>query len=223
MRILLIEDDKRVASVVTRGLKAESYVIDVANEGKEGLELAAAYNYDLIILDIMLPGLTGTQILKEIRSKESHIPVLMLTANDSVKDKVAHLEGGADDYLTKPFAFAELRARVKALMRRNRAAPTNKITLGDLEIDLISHQVTRGKKRIDLSVKEYALLEYLASNVGRNLSRTMIIEHVWDQSFEGLTNIVDVYIKQLRAKIDEGYKTKLIHTLRGVGYVLRAE
>lgn len=220
MRILLVEDEEKVARFVSRGLRAEGYAVDEAADGKQGLELATIYHYDLVILDVMLPHISGTEILKRIRERGTSPPVLMLTAKDLVGDKVAHFDAGADDYLTKPFAFAELQARVKALMRRGLGEHASNLVIGDLEIDRLAHLVRRAGKRIDLSAKEYSLLEYLAANSDRVLSRTMIVEHVWDQSFEGLTNIVDVYVKQLRNKIDNGFPRKLIHTMRGVGYRL---
>jgi DNA-binding response OmpR family regulator len=220
MRILLVEDEKKLAAIVARGLKAEGFAVDIAADGMVAMELAISYAYDAIILDIMLPKLNGTQVLENIRQKNKQIPILMLTAKDAVADKVKHLSAGADDYLTKPFAFSELLVRVRALLRRAPVQRDDMITIADLEIDRLNRQVKRAGKRIDVSSKEYALLEYLILNSGRVLSRNMIIEHVWDQSFEGLTNIVDVYIRQLRAKIDDGYNIKLIRTVRGAGYVL---
>ncbi len=223
MRILLIEDEAKVAGFIKRGLVAERYAVDVCADGKEGLEFAMSFQYDLIILDLMLPGLDGTTLLKRIRSLDSKVPVLILTARDSVQDKVNNFEAGADDYLTKPFAFAELQVRVKALLRRGPVNRASTVRLGDLELDRLSQQVKRAGKRIDLTTKEYSLLEYLMSNAGRVLSRNMIIEHVWDESFDGLTNVVDVYIRHLRKKVDDSYDCKLIHTVRGVGYAVRNE
>lgn len=220
MRVLIIEDEKKLAEIVARGLKAEGFAVDTANDGTQGLELASSYAYDAIILDIMLPELSGTQVLGRIRQQNRQVPILMLTARDSIADKVTHLSAGADDYLTKPFAFSELLVRVKALLRRGPVQRTDVIVVDDLEMDRLGHQVKRASKRIDLSAKEYALLEYLMLNAGRVLSRHMIIEHVWDQSFEGLTNIVDVYIRQLRTKIDSSHDKKLIKTIRGSGYLL---
>ncbi len=220
MRILLVEDEEKVLRFVSRGLRAEGFAVDEAKDGEHGLDLATSYQYDLVILDIMLPQVSGTEILRQMRNRGQLTPVLMLSARDQINDKVTHLESGADDYLTKPFSFTELQARVKALMRRRHHDFSSRIQIADLEIDRLAHQIKRAGRRINLSAKEYALLEYLATNAGRTLSRTMIIEHVWDQSFDGLTNIVDVYVKQLRHKIDEGQAYKLIHTVRGIGYRL---
>jgi DNA-binding response OmpR family regulator len=220
MRCLIIEDEKKVADFVVRGLKAEHFATDVAYDGIGGWELASQYAYDLIILDLMLPGLNGTELLQRIRKKSSNTPVLILTARDATRDKVHHFEAGADDYLTKPFVFAELLVRAKALLRRGPVNQSSVLRAGDLELDRLSQQVRRAGKRIGLSSKEYALLEYLLANAGRVLSRTMIMEHVWDQSFQGFTNIVDVYVRHLREKIDEGHAVKLIQTVRGSGYCL---
>ncbi|MGA9451006.1 MAG: response regulator transcription factor [Verrucomicrobiia bacterium] len=223
MRILLVEDEKKVADIIARGLKAERYAVDVSHDGQSGWEMADAYNYDLVILDLMLPGLNGTEILQKIRRKNQEVPILILTARDGMADKIKNFEGGADDYLTKPFAFAELMLRVKALLRRGPVNRSSVLRVADLEVDRLSQQVKRAGKKVELTAKEYSLLEYLATHPGRVFSRTMIIEHVWDQSFEGLTNIVDVYVRHLRAKVDDPYPTKLLRTMRGVGYSLSDE
>ena len=220
MRLLVIEDEQKVADFVARGLRAERFAVDVAYDGKAGWEMASTYAYDLIALDLMLPGMSGLEILRRLRQARKDVPVLILTARDRTAEKVEHFEAGADDYLTKPFAFAELLVRVKALLRRGGGAKADVLRVGDLEVDRRTQQVRRAGKKIDLTSKEYALLEYLAANAGRVLSRTMIIEHVWDQSFEGLTNIVDVYVRQLRTKIDEPFEQQLIRTVRGHGYYL---
>lgn len=223
MRILLIEDEKKVAEFVARGLRAERFAVDVAHDGPGGLEFAAAYSYDLLVLDLMLPGLSGTEVLKRVRRQKTQLPVLILTARDATADKVEHFEAGADDYLTKPFAFAELLVRVKALLRRGATDRSSVLRVADLEVDRLSQIVRRAGKRIELTSKEYSLLEYLAANAGRVLSRTMIIEHVWDESFEGLTNIVDVYVRHLRSKVDVAHPVKLIRTVRGAGYSINTE
>jgi DNA-binding response OmpR family regulator len=214
MRILLVEDEEKVSRFIVRGLKAEGYALDAVPDGKMG----QAFAYDLVILDLNLPGLSGTDLLQHLRKDNTNVPVLVLTARDSVADKVRNFECGADDYLTKPFSFAELIVRVKALLRRGPVDRSTVIKVSDLELDRVAHQVRRNQQTIDLTSKEFSLLEYLMVNTGRVISRTMIIEHVWDQSFEGLTNIVDVYIRQLRKKIDEAHEPKLIRTVRGVGY-----
>ena len=222
MRILLVEDEPKVSGFVERGLTAERYAVDVVGDGREGLEMAETYPYDLIILDLMLPTMDGKEVLQRIRRHDTCIPILVLTARYSVEDKVQLFEGGADDYLTKPFAFAELLVRTKALLRRGPVNRSSTLTVGDLELDRLTQQVKRGGRRIELTVKEYSLLEYLMQNVERVLSRNMIIEHVWDQSFDGITNIVDVYVRHLRAKVDDGHDIKLIRTIRGAGYMIRA-
>ena len=220
MRVLLVEDEDKVARFVTLGLKAERYAVDRVADGAAGLDYALANSYDLLIVDLMLPGLSGTELITRVRQKNAGVPIIVLTARDAVADKVKNFEAGADDYLTKPFAFAELLIRIKALLRRGPVDRSNTIEVGDLEIDRVTHHVKRNNVPIKLTSKEYGLLEYLAVNARRVVSRTMIIEHVWDQSFEGFTNIVDVYIRQLRAKIDDPFKQKLIHTVRSVGYSL---
>jgi two-component system copper resistance phosphate regulon response regulator CusR len=223
MRLLLIEDERKVADFVARGLRAERFAVDIAYDGQTGWEMASTVDYDLIILDLMLPGLSGTELLKRFRRKGGNAAVLVLTARDATTDKVENFEAGADDYLTKPFAFAELKVRVRALLRRQPSTRNNVLRVGDLELDRLGQQVRRAGKRIELTSKEYALLEYLASHAGRVLSRTMIIEHVWDESFEGLTNIVDVYVRHLRSKVDDPFPTKLIRTVRGAGYSIGEE
>jgi two-component system copper resistance phosphate regulon response regulator CusR len=220
MRILVVEDEKKVADIIARGLKAERFAVDVCHDGQSGWESANTYNYDLIILDLMLPGLTGTEILEKVRRKNQLVPILILTARDGMADKIKNFETGADDYLTKPFAFAELLLRIKALLRRGPVNRSSVLRVADLEIDRLSQNVKRAGKKIELTSKEYSLLEYLATQPNRVFSRTMIIEHVWDQSFEGLTNIVDVYVRHLREKLDDAFPVKLLHTVRGVGYSL---
>jgi DNA-binding response OmpR family regulator len=220
MQILIVEDEERVVRFLSLGLKAEGFVVDHATDGKTGFEMALGTLYDLLIVDLMLPGLSGMELISRLRQQNCHVPIIVLTARDAVDDKVENFEAGADDYLTKPFAYAELLVRIKALLRRGQVNRSNTVHIGGMEINRLNHQVKRNGLTIKLTQKEYALLEYLAVNSGRVLSRTMIIEQVWDRSFEGLTNIVDVYIRQLRKKIDEPFKQKLIHAVRGVGYSL---
>jgi DNA-binding response OmpR family regulator len=220
MRILIVEDEKKLCELMERALKAERFAVDMAHDGNAGWQLAESYHYDLVILDLMLPGIQGTELLRRVRRKNQNVPILILTARDATEDKVLNFEAGADDYLTKPFAFAELIIRIKALLRRGPVTRAAVLRIADLEIDRMSQQVKRAGKRIELTRKEYALLEYLATNPGRVFSRPMIIEHVWDQSFEGMNNIVDVYVRHLRCKVDDPFPTKLIRTVRGVGYSL---
>ncbi|HTT01864.1 MAG TPA: response regulator transcription factor [Steroidobacteraceae bacterium] len=220
MRILVVEDEKKLTELIGRALKAERFAVDTANDGRAAWMLIETYDYDLVILDLMLPGIDGGEILRRTRRRNAHVPILVLTARDAMDEKVRQFEAGADDYLTKPFAFAELVVRVKALLRRGPVTRASTLRVGDLEIDRLTQQVRRGGRRIELTAKEYALLEYLASNPGRVFSRTMIIEHVWDQSFEGLTNIVDVYVRHLRGKVDDPFPNKLIRTVRGAGYCI---
>jgi two-component system copper resistance phosphate regulon response regulator CusR len=224
MRILLVEDEAKVAGFIERGLKAELYMVDVAGDGKTALHHLEHSAYELVILDLNLPDISGHEVLRCIRKANRPLPVLILTARDSIADKVKNFELGADDYLTKPFSFTELVLRVKALLRRGQSLNSPEaLRVADLALDRSAHQVRRGDKIIELTAKEFALLEYLMVNAGRVLSRTMIVENVWDQSFEGLTNIVDVYVRQLRKKIDEGHELKLLRTVRGVGYSISEE
>jgi heavy metal response regulator len=221
MRILIIEDEKKVASFIKKGLEEEYFVADIAGDGKEGLKLALSEEYDIIIMDIMLPYMDGITLIKEIRRREISTPVLMLTVNDSVKDKVEGLDAGADDYLTKPFAFEELIARLRALLRRNENSKTSKLTVANLVLDLQSHRVFRNNQEIILTPKEYSILEYLMRNSKKVISRTKLIEHVYDYHFDTETNIIDVYINKVRSKIDTNFEKPLIHTIRGIGYVIK--
>jgi two-component system copper resistance phosphate regulon response regulator CusR len=224
MRILLVEDEDKVSRFVERGLKAELHVVDLAPDGATALHLLQDFAYDLVVLDLNLPDISGNEVLSSMRRAGKSTPVLVLTARDGIAAKVESFDLGADDYLTKPFSFTELLLRVKALLRRGQTpARSNVLTVGDLVLDRDVHQVKRGGKPIELTSREFALLDYLMSNAGRVLSRTMIMENVWDQSFEGLTNIVDVYIRQLRKKIDDGNSVKLLRTIRGVGYSIHEE
>jgi len=221
MRILLVEDDKKVASFIRKGLEEEGYAVDVAAEGEAGLFMGLDRLHDLIILDVMLPKKPGFQVLRELRQAKVATPVLMLTARDTVEDKVQGLDAGADDYLTKPFVFAELLARVRALLRRRAEARSPRLQVADLVLDPATRSVTRGGQSITLTNREFALLEYLMRNAGRVLTRTAITEHVWDYDFDSGTNVIDVYVNYLRKKIDAGHEPKLLHTVRGAGYVLR--
>ena len=221
MRILLVEDDKKVASFIRKGLEEEGYAVDVAADGEAGLFMGLDRLHDLIILDVMLPKKPGFQVLRELRQAKVATPVLMLTARDTVEDKVQGLDAGADDYLTKPFVFAELLARVRALLRRRAEARSPRLQVADLVLDPATRSVTRGGQPITLTNREFALLEYLMRNAGRVLTRTAITEHVWDYDFDSGTNVIDVYVNYLRKKIDAGHEPKLLHTVRGAGYVLR--
>ncbi len=221
MRILLVEDEKKMASFIQRGLKEQHYAVDVAYDGEQGLFLAEVNTYDLIILDVMLPIKNGLSICQELRKKNQDVPVLMLTARDEVDDKVLGLDAGADDYLTKPFAFEEFLARVRVLLRRKRKEKTTKLKVADLELDQISHKVQRCGKELNLTSTEYALLEYLMLHVNQVVTRTMISEHVWNENFDSFSNVINVYINYLRNKIDEGFPKKLIHSIRGTGYILK--
>ena len=221
MYILVVEDEKKTAGFLKKGLQEEGHIVDVANDGETGLILATVNGYDLIILDIMLPEKDGMEVLRELRAKRISTPTLMLTARDSLEDKVQGLDGGADDYLTKPFAFAELLARIRAVLRRGEPERTAELTAADLTLDPVTRTVQRGDKDIELTSKEHALLEYLLRNKGRVLTRSLISEHVWGYQFDTGTNVVSVYVNYLRNKIDSGFDKKLIHTVRGVGYVLK--
>lgn len=221
MRILFVEDEKRIADFVGRGLESAGYAVDVAGDGQTALHMVHATEYDLIILDMMLPDIDGLKVLEKIRNRKVSPPVLVLSARGGVDDRVKGLEVGADDYLTKPFAFVELLARVRVLLRRGQPSP-ERLQVADLTLDCIRRRVTRNGELIDLAPKEFSILEYLMRNRGRPLSRTMIVEHVWDMDYDGLTNIVDVYIRHLRSKIDDNYPVKLIQTVRGIGYMLDA-
>jgi heavy metal response regulator len=222
MRILLVEDDRKVASFIRKGLTEEGYAVDVAHDGEAGLFMGLDRLHDVIVLDVMLPGKPGFQVLRELRQAKVITPVLLLTARDAVEDKVQGLDAGADDYLTKPFAFAELLARVRALLRRGKAAQAPALQVADLTLDPAARTVKRGGETIPLTNREFALLEYFLRNPGRVLTRTMIAEHVWDYSFDAGTNVIDVYVNYLRKKVDAGREPKLIRTVRGVGYVLKA-
>lgn len=219
MRILVVEDEKRIADFLGRGLESAGYAVDAVNDGSSAIEMTHSTDYDLIILDLGLPDIDGLNVLGKIRNRKTAPPVLILSARGTVDDRVKGLEQGADDYLVKPFAFVELLARVRALLRRGQPTP-ERLQAGDLSLDCIRRRVTRNNEPIELAPKEFAILEYMMRNRGRPLSRTMIVEHVWDMDYDGLTNIVDVYIRHLRSKIDDRFPVKLIHTVRGIGYML---
>ena len=219
MRILVVEDEKKVASFIKKGLQQEGYAVDTAHDGHEAAQNANAFDYDLVVLDLMLPKRSGLDVLREVRTLKPSLPVLVLTAKGAIEDKVAGLDAGADDYLIKPFAFAELSARIRALLRRG-AQENTRLRIADLEMDTAARQVRRAGNTIDLKMKEYALLEFLLRNAHRAVTRTMIVEHVWDIHFDSVSNVVDVHINSLRNKIDKGFTPPLIHTVRGVGYML---
>ena len=219
MRILVVEDEKRIADFLCRGLQGAGYAVDAAPTGGAALENVHSTDYDLVILDLMLPDMDGLQVLEAIRDRKAGPPVLILSARGTLDDRVRGLEQGADDYLVKPFAFVELLARVRALLRRGQPTP-EKLQVADLTLDCIRRKVLRGAETIDLAPKEFGILEYMMRNRGRPLSRTMIVEHVWDMDYDGLTNIVDVYIRHLRSKIDDRFQQKLIQTVRGIGYMI---
>ena len=223
MRILVVEDEKKVSGFIKKGLEEEGYAVDLAFDGKTGFELAMDRVHDLIVLDINLPGMNGLNVLHELRGAKVQTPVLLLTVRANIEDKVLGLDSGADDYLTKPFAFDELVARIRALLRRQTGANRSVLQLADLVLDPALRTVFRGNRKIDLTAKEYALLDYFMRNQGRILTRTTIAEHVWDYDFDSATNIIDVYVNYLRRKIDTDGSRKLIHTVRGVGYVLKGD
>jgi DNA-binding response OmpR family regulator len=223
MRILIIEDTGRVARFLEKGLRSEQFQTEIAYEGLRGFEMALSGGYDLVILDVMLPDKSGMEICRDLRDHGLQVPILMLTAKDEVSDKIKGFESGADDYLTKPFSFEELLARVRALLRRGKSFETDPVLqVDDLVLDPSTHEVTRAGRSIELTSKEFALLEYLMGNVNRVLSRSMIEERVWGYQEDPMTNVVDVYIRRLRRKMDEGFDNPLIHTVRGVGYQLKA-
>jgi DNA-binding response OmpR family regulator len=221
MKILVVEDEKKVASFIKRGLEEDGYQIELSHDGVEGLKLALEGNFSLVILDMMMPKKDGLAVVRELREAGNRVPVLMLTAKAATEDVVSGLDAGSDDYLTKPFAFAELTARVRALLRRESLDRGAEIKFADLRLDPVSHKVWRGKTEIELTAKEYGLLEYLMRNPNTVLSRAMIADHVWDYAFDSFTNIIDVYVNYLRKKVDKDFPVRLIHTVRGQGYVMR--
>jgi DNA-binding response OmpR family regulator len=219
MRILVVEDDRKVAGFIQRGLEEEGYAVDVLHDGGDAGEQSRNIDYDAVVLDLMLPGRSGFQVLRDIRARKSELPVLILTAKDSLEERVAGLDGGADDYMGKPFALAELSARLRALLRRGKPRET-RLRVADLEMDTVRRTVSREGRRIELKPKEYALLEFLMHNSDRPVTRSLIIEHIWDIHFDSVSNVVEVHVNSLRNKIDRGFSTPLIHTVRGVGYML---
>jgi two-component system OmpR family response regulator len=223
MRILVVEDDKKIASFIAGGLRQAGFAVDQAADGEEGLHLALAEPYDAAVIDVMLPKLDGLALVQRVRRERVATPVIILSARRSIDDRIKGLHTGADDYLTKPFAFSELLARIHALLRRaTGAAEPTRVVVGDLTMDLLARQVTRAGTRIDLQAREFALLEYLMRNAGRPVSRTLILQHVWDYAFDPQTNVVEVLVSRVRSKVDGGLGAPMIHTIRGVGYVLRA-
>jgi two-component system, OmpR family, copper resistance phosphate regulon response regulator CusR len=223
MRILIAEDDAALANFVRQGLQAEHYTVDVAADGEQARAMGTEHDYDLVVLDLNLPRMDGVNVLRHLRLKRPSLPVLVLTLRSKVEDRVQCLDTGADDYLAKPFSFSELSARIRALLRRSHLPSESVLEIDDLKLDRVQHRAERAGRRIDLTTKEFSLLEYLMRNAGRQVSRAMIIEHVWNLTFDTTTNVVDVYINYLRRKVDDGHPRKLIHTVRGVGYELRAD
>jgi DNA-binding response OmpR family regulator len=218
MRILVVEDDVALASFIQKGLTAEHHAVDAAHDGEQGGSMALGVDYDLVVLDLGLPGRDGLSLLRGLRQRKPNLPVMILTARSRVEDRVQCLDSGADDYVTKPFSFLELAARARALMRRSHLPSQSVLKVQDLNLDRVERKVERGGRQIELTTKEFALLEYMMRNVGRRLTRAMIIEHVWNLTFDSTTNVVDVYINYLRRKVDDGFPISLIHTVRGVGY-----
>ena len=223
MRILIVEDDAALSSFIRKGLEAEHHTVDTAQDGEQGRSMAIGIDYDLVVLDLNLPGVDGISVLKSLRQRKANLPVMILTARSRVEDRVQSLDSGADDYLMKPFSFLELSARARALLRRSHLPSESVLKVRDLNLDRVERKVERGGRPIELTTKEFALLEYLMRNAGRRLTRAMIIEHVWNLTFDSTTNVVDVYINYLRRKVDDGFQTSLIHTVRGVGYQLGAD
>jgi len=223
MRILVIEDERKVASFIKKGLEEEHYAVDTAYDGEAGLYMVDVNEYDLVILDLMIPKIDGLEVLKRIRKNKNYVPILVLTAKDAAEDIVRGLDTGCDDYLTKPFNFTVFLARIRALLRREKIEKEPLLKIADLTLSPVTHKVTRRDKEIELTSKEYALLEYFMRNPERVLTRTMISEHIWDYHFDSLTNVVDVYVNYLRKKVDKDFEPKLIHTIRGVGYILSAD
>jgi two-component system OmpR family response regulator len=223
MRMLVVEDDKKIASFVVNGLKQSGFAVDHCGDGESGLLLARATSYDAAVVDVMLPKLDGLSLVQQLRKDSVSTPVIILSAKATVDDRVKGLQAGGDDYLTKPFAFSELLARVQALIRRaSQTTEPTRLVVGDLSLDLLTREVTRGGQKIELQTREFSLLEYLMRHAGRVVTKTMILEHVWDYSFDPQTNVVDVLVHRLRSKIDKDFARKMISTLRGVGYVLKA-
>jgi two-component system copper resistance phosphate regulon response regulator CusR len=222
MRLLLVEDDPRIARFIAKGLREKSYALDVANSGELALYQTAINTYDLVILDVMIPAPDGFAVCRELRKSGHRMPILMLTARDAVEDRIAGLDGGADDYLTKPFEFRELLARLRALIRRTGSLQSAQLVVADLIVDTVGQNVSRGGQAIPLTAKEYALLEFLARNAGRVVGRAEIAEHVWDEEFDPFSNLIEVYVNRIRRKVDSGFAKPLLHTRRGAGYVLTA-
>jgi two-component system copper resistance phosphate regulon response regulator CusR len=223
MRILVVEDDVALSSFLRKGLEAENHAVDVAQDGEQGRSMAIGIDYDLVVLDLNLPGVDGVAVLRSLRQRKTNLPVLILTARSRVEDRVQCLDSGADDYLIKPFSFLELSARARALLRRSHLPSESILRVRDLNMDRVQRRVERAGRPIELTTKEFSLLEYMMRNAGRRLTRAMIIEHVWNLTFDSTTNVVDVYINYLRRKVDDGFTTSLIHTVRGVGYQLSAD